>query len=46
MSLNFDFWSPPYDYHPPLIKGDIIHVSSKIAVLKNTDLLLDFQGSL
>ena len=18
MSLNFDFWSPPYDYHPPL----------------------------
>ena len=19
MSLNFDFWVPPYDYHPPLI---------------------------
>ena len=18
MSLNFDFWVPPYDYHPPL----------------------------
>ena len=20
MSLNFDFWVPPYDYHPPLMK--------------------------
>ena len=22
MSLNFDFWSPPYDYHPPLISDE------------------------
>ena len=21
MSLNFDFWSPPYDYHPPYLKA-------------------------
>ena len=26
MSLNFDFWVPPYDYHPPLIyEADLVH---------------------
>ena len=44
MSLNFDFWVPPYDYHPPLIEGGgkfkLIYCSFKLCLITQFSNLL------